>query len=463
MRLLSTNEIRQAIHGRWLAPSADVTVEGVTIDSRTAKPGDLFVAIRGESHDGHDHLEAAAEAGCIAAIVNRDLEMTDARLRLFGGGLMGVEDTRKALGELAGHYRRHLPASVIAVTGSNGKTTVKRMIHHILSQRLTGQASPKSFNNDIGVPLTLLSVEPNDDYVICEIGTNAVGEVLDLSRIAQPDVAVITQVSEAHLEGLGSIDRVAVEKASLLAPLGSDGIAIVRGDNEPLARALASYESRMIRFGAGDVCQLRLTGYELAEMGQRFQINDRTWVDLPLLGRHNAMNALAAIAVAQRFGFSQDDAAGALVDFSGVEMRLEPIDIGPVRVINDAYNANPASMVAAIEVVCDLPAHRRVLVLGDMRELGPKEEMFHRELGQLIATGPADIVIGVGELGALIAEQASVGGAQTATYKTAGDIGTHLADMLEPGDLVLLKGSRSMGLDTLLGPLRAVLADGEKE
>jgi UDP-N-acetylmuramoyl-tripeptide--D-alanyl-D-alanine ligase len=458
MRLLSTNEIRQAVHGRWLSPSADVTVEGVTIDSRTARPGDLFVAVRGESHDGHDYLEAAAEAGCIAAIVDRDIEVTDELSRLFGGGLMGVEDTRKGLGELAGYYRRHLPATVVAVTGSNGKTTVKRMIHHILSQRLMGQASPKSFNNDIGVPLTLLSVNPGDDYVICEIGTNAVGEVLDLSRIAQPDIAVITQVSAAHLEGLGSIDRVAVEKASLLAPLASDGIAIVRGDNEPLARALASYDSRMIRFGIGDECQLRLTDYELTGTGQRFQINDRSWVELPLLGRHNAVNALAAIAVAQRFGFDQEDAAEALADFSGVEMRLEPIDIGPVRVINDAYNANPASMEAALDVVCDLPAHRRVLVLGDMRELGPKAEHFHEALGQLIASGPADIVIGVGQLGAIVAREASVGGAQTATFKTASDAGEHIADMLEEGDLVLLKGSRSMGLDALLEPIRAAFA-----
>jgi len=463
MRLLSTNEIRQAVHGRWLSPSADVTIEGVTIDSRTAKPGDLFVAVRGESHDGHDYLAAAAEAGCIAAIVDREIEMTEELSRLFGGGLMGVEDTRKGLGELAGYYRRHLPATVVAVTGSNGKTTVKRMIHHILAQRLTGQASPKSFNNDIGVPLTLLSVNPGDDYVICEIGTNAVGEVLDLSRIAQPDIAVITQVSAAHLEGLGSIDRVAVEKASLLAPLASDGIAVVRGDNEPLARALTSYDSRMIRFGIGDECQLRLTDYELTETGQRFQVNDRSWVELPLLGRHNAVNALAAMAVAQRFGFDQEEAAAALADFSGVEMRLEPIDMGPVRVINDAYNANPSSMEAALEVVCDLPAHRRVLVLGDMRELGPKAEQFHEALGQLIASGPADIVIGVGDLGAIVAREASVGGAQTATFPTASDAGAHIADMLEEGDLVLLKGSRSMGLDALLEPIRDAFVDECRE
>ncbi len=454
MNVFSTDEIRRATRGRWLSSGADVGIEGVTIDSRTAQPGYLFVAIRGETHDGHDYLIQAAKAGCVCAIVDRNVPLDESIARLYGGGLIGVEDTVRALGDLAAAYRQHLTATVIAVTGSNGKTTVKRMIHHILSRQMTGKASPKSFNNAIGVPLTLLAVETSDEYAICEVGTNAPGEILGLARIVQPDVAVITQVSQAHLEGLGHLDRIAIEKASLLAPLEASGMAIVRGDNEPLDRALTAYDCRMIRFGEGDACELRLTDYQPTATGQRFELNGRLWVEMPLLGRHNACNALAAIAVAQRLGFDQEIAAASLADFTGVEMRLEPIDIGPVRVINDAYNANPASMVAAWQVVCDLPAERRVLVLGDMRELGEQAAALHHELGEQIAAGHVDLVVGVGELGRLIAEAAGKGGVATECFDSTDLAEKTIATLLTPGDVILLKGSRSMGLDRLLTPIR---------
>jgi UDP-N-acetylmuramoyl-tripeptide--D-alanyl-D-alanine ligase len=454
MNVFSANDIRQAVRGRWLSIGTDVGVEGVTIDSRTGQPGHLFVAIRGEHHDGHDYLIQAAQAGCVCAIVDRSVELDESVKRLYGGGIIGVDDTVRALGDLAAAYRQHLTATIIAVTGSNGKTTVKRMIHHILSMRMTGKASPKSFNNAIGVPLTLLAVETSDDYAICEVGTNAPGEILGLARIIRPQVAVITQVSQAHLEGLGHLDRIAIEKASLLAPLEASGMAIVNGDNEPLDRALAAYDCRTIRFGESDYCELRLTDYQPTETGQRFQLNGRLWVDLPLLGRHNAFNALAAIAVAQRLGFDQDQAAAALSDFTGVEMRLEPVDIGPVRVINDAYNANPASMLAAWQVLCDLPAERRVCVVGDMRELGEQSLDLHRQVGERISTGPVDLVVGVGELGQVIADIARQAGLATAMFDTTAQAEKGIASLLTPGDVILLKGSRSMGMDRLVGPIR---------
>ena len=194
MKAFSPNEIRLAVHGRWLSQGADITVDGVTIDSRTADPGDLFVAIKGENFDGHDFLLAAAKAGCISAIVDRDADLSPDILSIYGGGLIGVEDTTVALGELAGFYRKQIAANIIAITGSNGKTTVKEMIEHILSRRFTGTVGPKSFNNAIGVPLTLLAAKPSDDYVICEIGTNAPGEVLNLGNGIEYRIADVARL-----------------------------------------------------------------------------------------------------------------------------------------------------------------------------------------------------------------------------------------------------------------------------
>ncbi len=450
MKPLTPNEIRQAVHGWWLTRGADVTVCGVSIDSRTAGAGELFVAVKGDNHDGHDYLRPAAEAGCVAAIIDRRKTVPADVIKLYGGDVIGVDDTVKALGEMAGFHRQQVSATVVAVTGSNGKTTVKLMIDHIISRRAKGLAGDKSFNNAIGVPLTLLAVGPADDYVICEIGTSAPGEVLDLARIARPDIAVITSVSDAHLEGLGSVPRVAIEKASLLAPLADNGTAVVCGDSEPLRRALTAYDCRMIRFGESDDCQLRLTGYHMDGDGQQFQFNDRLWVDLPVPGKHNARNAIAAIAVAQRLGSDQDAAAAALADFAGVAMRLQAVEAGPVRVINDAYNANPASVLAAWSVLRDTPAKRRVLILGDMLELGPQAEQLHRQVGVSIADGPADLLIGVGALGGIIAEGAAAKGVATEMFSGTAAAAAGAAKCLAAGDAVLVKGSRAMGMERVV-------------
>ena len=458
MKAFSPNEIRLAVHGRWLSQGADITVDGVTIDSRTADPGDLFVAIKGENFDGHDFLLAAAKAGCISAIVDRDADLSPDILSIYGGGLIGVEDTTVALGELAGFYRKQIAANIIAITGSNGKTTVKEMIEHILSRRFTGTVGPKSFNNAIGVPLTLLAAKPSDDYVICEIGTNAPGEVLNLGRIAQPDVAVITCVGAAHLEGLKSVERVAVEKASLLATLSPTGMAIVRGGQQPLDHAMVSFDCRTIRFGEADPCELRVTAQEPRPDGQRFQINDRQWVSLPVRGGHNAFNALAAIAVAQRFGFDQEQAAEALADVSLPEMRLERVDAGDVTIINDAYNANPDSVSAAAAVLAETPANRRVMILGDMRELGETAEAMHTELGELLARRGADLLIGVGDLGRHIARGAAESGVETREYDTVDELIPDVAELLQPGDVILVKGSRAMGMERVVEPIQQAFA-----
>ncbi|MBN1553193.1 MAG: UDP-N-acetylmuramoyl-tripeptide--D-alanyl-D-alanine ligase [Phycisphaerae bacterium] len=461
-RALTGNELRQAIRGRWLSRNEPIPIRGVSIDSRTAQRDDVFVAIRGETFDGHDYLADAARAGCIAAVVDLKRAPTPEILRMFPAGVVGVGDTRDALLDLGGYYRSVIPATIVGVTGSNGKTTVKRMIHHILQTRLTGTCSPKSFNNEIGVPLTLLSAGAGDDYVICEVGASAPGEIMRLARAVKPNIPVITSVAAAHIENMRSIERIAVEKSALLGWMGPRDIAVVNADSPPLEKALKSYERRLIRFGESPEAQLRLTDYQWDGRKQRFQINQRDWGEMPIPGKHNAVNALAAVAVAARFGFSQEDALAALADFQGVEMRLESIEAGTIRVMNDAYNANPASMLAAAEVLSSMPGKRRVMIVGDMLELGEQSDQYHAAVGEKIAGLKIGCIIAVGDRARALADAAEQAGAKTRAFPTRQDVLEALGELLAPGDVVLLKGSRATGMETLIPVIETIGLDGAK-
>ncbi len=463
MKHLIVEDIRQAVRGRWRRLGEVVTADGVSIDSRTACADNLFIAIRGEKFDGHDFLAQAAAAGCVAAIVEQDAALDDETLAGFTGGVIGVADTTDALGALAAYYRKTLPATIVAVTGSNGKTTVKGMIHHILSGRLKGTASPASFNNAIGVPLTLLSAGADDDYVICEVGSNAPGEIASLARIIRPHVAVITSVAHAHLAGLGDLERVAAEKSAILSGLMPGGMAVIWADSEPLTRAVRAYDARLIRFGQDDSAEMRLTGYQPVPGGGRFELNGRLWADLVVPGRHNALNALAAIAVAHRFGANDAHAAAALGDYVGREMRLEPIKAGAVTIINDAYNANPASLQAGADALASFPGKRRVVVAGDMLELGPDSEALHLSTGEALAKSGVDLVIGIGSLGKYIAQGASSSGnIETEEIKSVKHACKNLPGMLKQGDVVLLKGSRLTAMERLVGPIQAAFEEPRK-
>ncbi len=456
MRALTVDEVRQAVRGRWISRNEPIPIRGVSIDSRTAGEGDLFVAIKGDKFDGHDFLADAAAAGCVAAIVDLEHDIPEELLGKFRAGTVGTSDTRQGLMDLAAYYRSVIPATVVAVTGSNGKTTTKRMIDHILGKRLIGSCSPKSYNNEIGVPLSLLAAGGGDDYVVCEVGTSSPGEIAKLTRVVKPNIAVITNIAPAHLENFVSLEKIAAEKATLLGWLAQRDLAVVWADSPELDNALKSYQHRTIRFGDSSTAQLRLTGYECDGHTQRFQINDRDWCSLPIPGQHNAANATAAIAVCARFGFSQEDAISALEDFSGVEMRLEQIEINGIRIINDAYNANPSSCRAGVDVLVDCKAKRRVFVIGDMLELGPKTEEFHAELGRYLASLPVDAIIGVGQLGRLVAENARGEEDEkfTAMFDSTEEAAEEIGDILADGDVVLLKGSRAMGLDRLVDTIR---------
>lgn len=460
---MTLEEIAAATDGRRLPlrggeGRAIPLVRSVSSDTRSAKAGDLFFALRGANFDGHDFLPQAAEAGCAAAVVARERLGAEAEA-MFPGGLIAVADTTAALNALAAHHRRKARAKVIAVTGSNGKTTVKLMVHHVLSGRLKGSCSPKSFNNNIGVPLTLLSVE-DDDYVVCELGTNAPGEIAALGAVARPDLAVITSVSSTHLEKLGSLEGVAAEKASILGCLAEGGAAVVWADSDVLEQSMRRYEGPVVRFGESPRADFRLTGYQSAGLAGRFEVNGSLWVALALPGRHNAVNALASLAVARHFGIAPAEAAASLGGFRGAEMRLQWIHAGSVTIINDAYNANPASMLAAADVLAEAPASRRVMIVGDMRELGSRQRQLHLQTGVDIAARTVDLLIGVGSLGRYIALGAAEAGIQTAAFETLTDACRGIPALLRAGDAVLVKGSRAMGMEKLIEPIRAAFAQG---
>lgn len=477
MRPVTLGEIRKFSGGAWIGAGADspeIKITEIATDTRTARGGELFVAIAGERFDGHKFLDAAAGAGCAAALVSRKARLPEGTAGRFAGGLIVVDDTVAALGRLAAWHRRSGRTKVIAVTGSNGKTTVKGMIHHILSRWLHGSCGAKSFNNAIGLPLTLLGAGEGDAYVVCEIGTNAPGEVAELAKIARPDVAVITSVGPTHLERLGSVAKVAREKASLLKYLAKDGLAVVTADSPELDKVLRRSKVHHVRFGLADGAEFRLTGYVALEGGssaslttsgstsltaglQRFEVNGRLWVQLPMLGRHNAVNALAAMAVANRFGVAPAEAGAALADFASAPMRMERMELGGVTVINDAYNANPDSVVVAADVLAEQPGGRKVMVVGDMRELGEHADALHGTVGGKIAARGVDLLVCVGELGRYIALGAAGAGLEAVVFDTVDEAGRPegLPSVLRAGDVVLIKGSRAMGMERLIGPIRA--------
>ncbi len=455
-------DIESITGGRWLSRSArnGSAPTGVAIDSRARDlRGSVFVAIAGQNHDGHDHVAAALLGGADLAIVQRPVPDAPP-----GSGVLLVPDTRRALGALAAAWREDALArtKVIAVTGSAGKTTVKTLLHAVLSRRLTGSCAPKSFNNAIGVPLTILGAAPGQDFLVLEIGANHPGEVEALAAIALPDVAVITMVGRAHLEGFGSIEVVAHEKAGLLRGRRPGALAVAPADSVPLRPHLAGV-APLVTFGADRSAALRLAAHRRDGRGWRFQLEGGRGFRLGLPGRHNAVNALAVVAVARHLGIDDATIDAALAECRPVEMRLSRREVGGITLWNDAYNANPESMAAALETFSELAsgagARRRIVVLGDMLELGESGPALHRDLARAILAAGADRAVLVGSLAreAAAGLAAAWGPSGDDRVQCLDDLGEAEAELiaatLEPGDHVLLKGSRSMKLERLVPAL----------
>ncbi len=456
MSFWTSDSIRAAVGGVWTArPADDAPLTGVSIDSRTIQPGEVFFAFKGERFDGHDFVRAAVEAGAGMVVLEREAAAKGLPRAV---GVARVADARKALIRLSKAYRKRLDGvKVIAVTGSVGKTTTVRLIEGALSRKLRVTASQKSFNNDIGVPLTLLRAKIGDQAIICEVGMNSPGEIATLGAILEPDVAVITRIGRAHIGHLGSREAIAREKASLLTFLRPGGLAVIPAD-EPLLDDYAKTVPHVITFGAGDGADLRVS--DIRSMPDddgsgriRFTINDRAVYEAPLLGEHNALNAAAAIAVGRRLGLDEDAVRAGLSRATPPTNRMQVRRIGEVTVYNDAYNASPESTVAAVGTfgATAKDAHRRVIVLGDMRELGDFAEAAHAEVAEaILRAGNIDLLIAVGPLAHHTADRLR---AEWPRERLAhlpdveGLNAARAAGMLRPGDSVLLKGSRSMALE----------------
>lgn len=469
---LDPAQIALATGGVWLVEPTQ-PILGAAIDSREVRSGNLFFALPGEHTDGHAFVAAAEDTGAAAVVVSCALDELPEGFRR-AVGVLRADDPAGALASLAAAYRRALPGvRTVGVTGSNGKTTTVRLIHAALrASGLRGTHALKSHNNDLGVPLTILNAGPRDDYLICEIGTNAPGEIRPLAALVAPDVAVITSVGRSHLEALGSVAGVAQEKGELVRALGESGVAVVTGDCAELDAELDASRGgpvcTTIRVGLSENCDVVVSSI-ISQGGETRFIAGGRPLRVPLPGAHNACNGAIAMAVAGVLGADPDLAADGLASAEGPAMRLERSDVpiagGVIRLINDAYNANPESVLAAIAMlnggVLDPSGSgqptRRVAVLGDMLELGASTGEAHREiLGVLAGSDSVDLVVCVGyaysnekrddpRFRYLLPEDGWPG---------------RVASLLEPGDTVLLKGSRGIRLERLLGRLGNRQADG---
>ncbi|MFQ5805004.1 MAG: UDP-N-acetylmuramoyl-tripeptide--D-alanyl-D-alanine ligase [Phycisphaerae bacterium] len=461
---LVLSEVVDAMGGRVAGGTPTLSVRGVSTDSRTATEGELFFALDGPRFDGHAFVVHALKRKAVGGVVASDRAAAVAKSMAqagVAGVLVEVNDPLEALRRLAVFHRRQLSADVIAVVGSNGKTTTKAMIDHILMGRLRGSCSPKSFNNAIGVPLTLLSAEASDDYLVVEIGTSTPGEVAELAALAQPKMAVITCISEEHLEGLGDLHGVAAEECSVLAQVSDGGFAAVNTDWPRVREYLPERGVTIATFGRSHEADLRISETRYDAPWLHFVLNGRFAYRLRMPGTHNTTNAAGAIAIARRWGLAHEEIAERLESFAALPMRTEILKIGGVSVVNDAYNANPESATAAIGALEAMPAAgRRVVVFGEMRELGARSAALHRKVAKRLRDSSVNRVLLVGAAGDLMSEALrgdTLLGPRVDCCETVEACLAKLVQVLRDGDVVLLKASRAVELDRLVEPLRSAL------
>ncbi|MEN6424602.1 MAG: UDP-N-acetylmuramoyl-tripeptide--D-alanyl-D-alanine ligase [Phycisphaerales bacterium] len=433
-------------------------VTGVSTDSRTIQPGDCFFALPGENFDGHDYVAQVLSKGAACAVVSRTVDGV-------GGPLLKVPDTIAALGDLAREYRRSNSFKVVAITGSVGKTTTRQIVHHVLSRRFRTHQAQKSFNNNIGLPLTLLGAPQDSEVIIAEIGANHPGEIAPLTRIALPDIAVVTNAHPAHLEGFGDLATIIREKLSISESLSDTGAFLINGDIEPLAAAARSLGRPFRTFGTSSNVDYRATRIACSGTSSTFTIRG-IQVHLPLPGPGNVENAVAAWAVCDQFGLTADDFAKAVEDLSAVSMRAETLQIGSLTVLNDCYNANPASMRNALAMLANLRScsdpnrnRRLVFICGRMAELGPRTEAFHAGLGAEAAEAGVDLLVAVGEepkTTAQVARETSRRDLQTICFDDTQSVCGHVQDFLREDDIILVKGSRTARLERVVRELAKI-------
>jgi UDP-N-acetylmuramoyl-tripeptide--D-alanyl-D-alanine ligase len=448
---LTLAEVRDATEGRLVSGPPERPVSGVSIDSRSLRPGELFVAIAGPRFDGHDFLPEAAERGAVAALVHRDVPAVP------GLGIVRVADTTGALADLARHVRDAAGVPVVAVTGSVGKTTTKDMAAGLLEARGAVLRSEGNLNNRYGLPLTLLRLRPEHWAAAVELGMSAAGELRVLSAIARPDVAVVTRVSAVHLEFFGSVERIAEAKAEILEGVRSGGAAVLNGDDPLVRRIGETWGGEILWFGRDRRFDVSAERWRGTAFGMRFDLRlaGRNWdVALPLPGPHFVMNFLAAAAAALRLGVAPEAIVERATRLKAARHRGEVLRLrNGIAVLDDCYNSSPEALEAALVALAMAAGRRKVAFLGDMLELGGGSAALHRRAGEGLP-GRADVVAAVGERGRDLLEGARSRGFAAGRLHASADSAAAAAELVEPGDAVLVKGSRGMRMETVVEALR---------
>lgn len=446
MKKISVENMVLATGGKLISGSGDAFIEGASIDSRKVEKGDLFAAIRGENTDGHKYLKQAAEKGAACLLISDDsFEMPD------DVAVILVEDTVKGLQDIARAYRMSLDMKVIGVTGSVGKTSTSDMVKAVCSVRYRTQKTKGNFNNHIGLPLTLLDFDPDTEVGILEMGMDKLGEIDFLAGLARPDIGVITNIGTAHIERLGSRDNIFRAKMEITNYFGEGNVLIVNGDDDFLCN-VESEEYDVIRCGLddGNDYLVRDISKSTAD-GVSFVLdrNDESvQFELPVPGRHNASNAALAAACGGVLGIGLEDAAAGLGKMQLTDKRLTMKEKDGIKVIDDTYNASPASMKSAIEVLASMEGERKVAVLGDMFEQGDYARQGHTEVGEYALEKGIDLVVAIGDDAKYIAEGAK--GMDVMYFREKKDFLDILDDVIRTGDVVLCKGSRGMAMEDIV-------------
>ena len=455
--MITLHELHNAIGGRLqpgVGTPADTAAEQlgpVVIDSRQVESGNVFWALVGSKHSGADFVGHAFQRGAAGAVVSQPVEVPPDRW------VLEVDDTQKALWDFAKYKRSQFTGNVIAVAGSVGKTTTRQMIHTVLQSRFRGTASPRNYNNNVGTPLSMLQIEPDHEYAVLELGASARGEIAQLAELCAPTTGVITNVRDAHLGSFGSKNAIARSKLELLASLGPDGRAVL-GDDPGLRRLATKFEIPVTWVGRTAECDVMATDVSSRQGELQFRVADQRF-NLPVWGRHHLNSALVAVAVGRLMGLGLGEISDSLMNFDPVPMRCEVTDALGATVINDAYNSSPAAMQAALELLRDFDAPgQRVIVCGDMGELGDHSATLHRRLGsQVVTVCGADVLIACGDFATEVVEGARNAGMPTArsiVCRTPEETVPHLGQMVLPGDVVLIKGARSMGMERIVDALQ---------
>jgi UDP-N-acetylmuramoyl-tripeptide--D-alanyl-D-alanine ligase len=453
----SLNWIAAACGGEQLGGSPETPISRVCTDSRQVRRGDLFFALPGERFDGHAFLGEAAGKGAVAAVVARGLSPGS----LPNCALVAVQDTRQALGLLAARYRRDFSLPVVAVAGSNGKTTTKELVASVLRQKFPTLSSEGSFNNEIGVPLTLLRLEAAHRAAVLEAGTNHPGELARLLEIISPGLGVLTSIGREHLEFFGDLPGVVQEEGWLAESLPAEGILFTNGDSQWTSLIARRGRARLVRVGFSEANDWRAANLRPDKQGVTFRVEGPR-ADLAgefrinLVGRHQVVNALFAIAVGGELGLGRSEISLGLAQCKAPRMRLEVWEHNGISVLDDAYNANADSMLAALETLREMPCKgRRVAVLGDMAELGPHSEAAHEEVGRRVAELGIGQLFAVGKMAPLLARGARGAGLnRVLEFADAEGAGLALRQFLKTGDLLLLKASRAARLERIAQMLR---------